>query len=383
MQCPQCGKTGFVTLGGKRFCSNCGANLGAAAAPMTTMADIKLKGKTLDLRSSTPTPTKSAAAVTAAAGRSKPAGQFHGQQVDTASVLDLRTHTAPMAAPAPTATATPTPKTQKSVAPVAAPVAPVVTPPAAPTLRPATIAPKQPIAKPLPAPNPAAPVVAAAAGSIIAPASNPMINRYPEHPAVAQPSASVLPEAIAAQVDTMKAQSASAPLPPQPQSPALQQALAAAKQSTAVPSMLKIGAALVAIAIMGGVVWLQNSPKLAFRNAASQAGIAASLPTYIPSSYHQVGPVSASPGTLTLNFSSPSDGQPLKITQRRSDWDANALRENYVASQSTGFLAVQGQGLTIYMFGDQANWVNHGVWYQLSGTSKLGREDILKIAYGL
>lgn len=192
-----------------------------------------------------------------------------------------------------------------------------------------------------------------------------------------------MPESVAAQVDTMKTKAAIAPPPPQPQSPALRQALSAAKQSTATPQVLKIGAALVAIGIMGGVVWLQNSPKLAFRNAATQAGIAASLPTYIPSSYHQSGSVAVSPGELTLNFSSPSAGQPLSITQRRSDWDSNALRENYVAAQTTSFLAVQGQGLTIYLYSNQANWINHGVWYQLTGTSKLGRADILKIAYGL
>jgi len=372
MQCPKCGKTGFVTLSGKRYCSNCGAKLDASAMPATTMADIKPKGKALDLRSATPTPTKTAAAITAAAA-SKPAGQFHGQPGSGGSVLDLRTQAvvapAPIAPPAPTATPTPTP--------------PVTTPPSASAAAP-TIKPKQSLPAPAPiaqpassSPEPSAPTPASQ------PPLSPMINKYPEHPAVVQPGTTVMPEAVAAQVDTMKSQTPIEPLPPKPQSPALSQALKAAKQSTTTPSVLRIGAALVAIGIMGGVVWLQNSPKLAFRNAAAQAGIAASLPTYIPSSYHQVGAANSSPGVLTLNFTSPSAGQPLKIIQRSSDWDANALRENYVSTQSTNFLAVQGQGLTIYLYGNQANWINHGVWYQLSGTSKLGREDVLKIAYGL
>lgn len=369
MQCPKCGKTGFVTLSGKRYCSNCGAKLDASAVPATTMADIKTKGKPLDLRSATPTPTKTAAAVTAAAG--KPAGQFHGQP-GSGSVLDLRVPAAP-----PVPAVTPAPAPEKPV-----PAAPTPLTPKAATAAPAPIIkPKKSVSTPSSITPPTDPAPTPAPSS--QPTLSPMINKYPQNPTVAQPNATVMPAAVAAQVDTMQSQAPAAPLPPQPQSPALRQALKAAKQSTTTPSVLKIGAALVAIGIMGGIVWLQNSPKLAFRNAAAKAGIAASLPTYIPSSYHQVGGASTSPGTLTLNFSSPSAGQPLKITQRASDWDANALRENYVSEQSTNFLAVQGQGLTIYLYGNQANWINHGVWYQLSGTSKLGREDVLKIAYGL
>lgn len=354
MQCPKCGKTGFVTLSGKRYCSNCGAKLDASAIPATTMADIKTKGKHLDLRSATPTPTKAAAAVTAAAA-GKPAGQFHGQASNGGSVLDLRDQTA--SAPTPVA--------------------------AAPALPAPTIKPKRSVATPKTQPATTTPTPAPTQPPSAQPSLSPMINKYPAHPAVAQSGTTVMPEAVAAQVDSMKSQTPTEPLPAKPQSPALRQALKAAKQSTTTPSVLKIGAALVAIGIMSGVVWLQNSPKLAFRNAAAKAGIAASLPTYIPSSYHQVGGANASPGTLTLDFSSPGTNQPLKITQRASDWDANALRENYVSTQSTNFLAVQGQGLTIYLYGNQANWINHGVWYQLSGTSKLGREDVLKIAYGL
>jgi len=370
MQCPKCGKTGFVTLSGRRYCSNCGAKLDAGAVPAATMADIKTKGKPLDLRSATPTPTKTATAVTAAAA-GKPAGQFHGQP-GSGSVLDLRAQAAAAPAPATTPASTANP-------------APAVPAPPAPKPATATPAPIIKLKKSIPAPpsisQPTQPAPASAPDS--QPSLSPMINKYPDNPAVARPGATVMPAAVAAQVDTMKSQTPAAPLPPKPQSPALRQALKAAKQSTTTPSVLKIGAALVAIGIMGGIVWLQNSPKLAFRNAAAKAGIAASLPTYIPSSYHQVGEASTSPGTLTLDFSSPGAAQPLKITQRASDWDANALRENYVSTQSTNFLAVQGQGLTIYLYGNQANWINHGVWYQLSGTSKLGREDVLKIAYGL
>lgn len=181
----------------------------------------------------------------------------------------------------------------------------------------------------------------------------------------------------------MSTAAATAPAPPPPpQSPALQQALAAAKKSSNTASVLKIGAAVAVIGIMASVVWAQNSPKLAFHNAAAKAGIDASLPTYIPSSYHQTGPVSVNPGELTMAFTSPVSNA-IKIVQQQSSWDASSLRDNYISHQTENYLTVQGQGLTIYLYGNQADWINHGVWYQINGIASLSREQVLKIAYGL
>src|SRR4051794_29168513 len=88
MQCPNCGKTGFVNISGKRFCSNCGAKLPASGP--ATMSDIKSASGTLDLRaksesSEAPGPNRPIA---------NPAGQLHGMQVSGPAVLDLRTNTA-------------------------------------------------------------------------------------------------------------------------------------------------------------------------------------------------------------------------------------------------------------------------------------------------
>jgi hypothetical protein len=180
----------------------------------------------------------------------------------------------------------------------------------------------------------------------------------------------------------MKQLAAGAAAPTGPKSPGLKQVLAN-NQPSKDSSLKKLAAAGAAVVIMGGLIWMQNSPKLAFHSAANKAGIDASLPTYIPSSYSQSGPVSVESGKLTLNFTSPTSEKPLTITQKRTDWDSNSLRENYVARHSDNLLAVQGQGLTIFLYNDQASWVNHGIWYTISGTAKLSREQVLKIAYGL
>jgi hypothetical protein len=446
MNCSQCGKTGFVNISGKRFCSTCGAKLDETASPSATpvtptMADIKTHGKPLDLRASaTAKAAASASSATTSTTTPMPAGQLHGRQVSGSAVLDLRAKP-PLAAPpdpalALTATTLPPPPNSKEalesapkaalIPPTPIPVKPPPTeptsaaaptpPPAPPQPQPIAVAPANPpslptapaatpilapavtrvataIAAAPPATSPAAPatptppVTPAATPAPSAPAAifnNPLINKFDPHPAIGPtPGTSDLPGVVATHVDAMSKQAATAPPPPAPpQSPALQQALAAAKKSTNTSSVLKVAAAVTVIGLMAGGIWIQNSPKLAFHDAAAKAGIDASLPTYLPSSYHQSGPVSASPGQLVMAFTSPVSSA-IKIVQEQTSWDANSLRDNYISRQTDNYLTVQGQGLTIYLYGDQANWVNHGVWYQINGISGLSRDQVLKIAYGL
>ncbi len=382
---------------------------------MTTMADIKRNGGALDLRGSAPKKSGSAAI---------PAGQLHGKQVSGTGLLDLRAGTAktvdgPVSSAAKTnrekqvsaaTDTTPTPAASASHRPAgvnatqaargavqsqpsatilptpAKPVTPAVSAPSSKPVKPSSIpanAASPQKAPEKPAVNLTPTTSAAATQAQSATPRSPLIKKFDPHPATAS-SREVLPNQVAAQVDSMKVQAETAPPPPTaPKSPALQQALKAAKRSVNTPKLLQLAAGIAAIGLMAGIVWVQNSPKLAFRNAANQAGIDASLPTYIPSSYHQAGPVSVSPGQITLSFNSPSVNQPLKISQQSSSWDANSLRDNYIAKQTENYLTVQGQGLTIYLYGDQADWINHGVWYQLRGIASLDRQQVLKIVYGL
>ena len=138
-----------------------------------------------------------------------------------------------------------------------------------------------------------------------------------------------------------------------------------------------------AVVIMAGYVWLQNYPKLAIQTANSKAGVTASLPAYIPSSYN-LDRTDTAPGLVTLNFSSPSSPETLKIAQHRTSWDSTSLLDNFVVKNTDDYASVQGQGLTVYLFNNnEATWVNHGIWYSIEGASRLSREQILKIAYSL
>lgn len=144
------------------------------------------------------------------------------------------------------------------------------------------------------------------------------------------------------------------------------------------------GAAVIgAVIIMGGYVWLQNYPKLAIQSAGNKAGLSASMPGYVPSSYN-LKQTNIQPGLVTLQFATPNQPGRLTIAQHRTDWDSTSLLDNFVAKQKSEYASVSNQGLTIYLFNqNQATWVNHGVWYSITGATRLSREQILKIAYSL
>jgi hypothetical protein len=134
---------------------------------------------------------------------------------------------------------------------------------------------------------------------------------------------------------------------------------------------------------MSGYIWLENYPKLALQSASTQAGLNASLPGYLPSSYN-LADTQTRPGLVTLSFTSPSAGEILKIKQHRTSWDSHSLLDNYVAKQTDDYSTIHGQGLTLYVFGhNQVAWVNHGIWYSIEGAGRLSREQLLKIAYSL
>jgi hypothetical protein len=140
---------------------------------------------------------------------------------------------------------------------------------------------------------------------------------------------------------------------------------------------------LAAISIMAGYIWFQNYPKLAIESAGNRAGISATLPTYLPSSYN-LSRTDTGPGLVTLSFNSPSLPDTLKISQHRTSWDSSSLLDNFVAKQTDDYAAVQDQGLTIYLFNNnKATWVNHGIWYSIEGAARLSREQVLNIAYSL
>lgn len=144
-------------------------------------------------------------------------------------------------------------------------------------------------------------------------------------------------------------------------------------------------AAVVAIVlVLGGYITYLNYPNISMRVAASRAGLDASLPRYTPSGYSFSGPINYGPGQVTMRFNSHSDAGFISIAQRKTDWDSSSLLENYVLTKSDKYLTFQQNGLTIYMYnGNNAAWVNRGIFYSVEGNNYLNSEQVLKVASSL
>ena len=159
--------------------------------------------------------------------------------------------------------------------------------------------------------------------------------------------------------------------------------LVKAKKNRMPQRVSSVMAACFAVMLLGGYLSYINMPNLSVRVAAAQAGVDATYPTYTPSGYRFDGPVAYHDGTVTLKFAANGGIVGYDITQKRSTWDSQSVLDNLVAKHSDDYAINSSQGLTVYTYGQNAAWVNHGVLYTLKGDAPLKTEQILKIANSL
>ena len=127
-----------------------------------------------------------------------------------------------------------------------------------------------------------------------------------------------------------------------------------------------------------------NSPNISLKVAAMQSGIEASYPAYVPRDFN-LSDITSEDGKIVLNFRNPTTGDSYSITEENSSWDSNALYTNFVkANYSESHTVIKEQGLTIYIDGSDACWVNKGVSFKLKTTSgSLTKKQITTIAVSL
>lgn len=127
-----------------------------------------------------------------------------------------------------------------------------------------------------------------------------------------------------------------------------------------------------------------NSPDISLRVAAMQTGIEASYPGYVPRDY-TLSDITSEDGKVTLNFANSSTGDAFTLIEEKSSWDSNALLANFVKkAYGENYSTIKEQGLTIYISGSDAAWVNGGVVYKIDTTSgSLTKKQITNIAVSL
>jgi hypothetical protein len=146
------------------------------------------------------------------------------------------------------------------------------------------------------------------------------------------------------------------------------------------PRLLTAAVSALSVLLLVGYVTYLNMPTISMRIAANRAGFAATMPGYKPAGYSLHGPVAYSPGEVNLAFNSNTNADSFTLAQHQTNWDAQALLDNYVSKQTNDYLTYQEKGLTIYIYDGKAAWVNGGVWYNVGGTAKLSSDQILQMA---
>ncbi|MDO4507823.1 MAG: hypothetical protein Q4B65_00290 [Candidatus Saccharibacteria bacterium] len=141
-----------------------------------------------------------------------------------------------------------------------------------------------------------------------------------------------------------------------------------------------------AATVVFAIVYFVNlsSPNLSFQVAAMQTGIDASYPSYVPRDY-SLSDITSESGKIEMNFINRSEGKSFSLTEEASSWDSNALLENFVRKEyGKDFSMVRENGLTIYISGSKACWVNGGVVYKIAAENGvLTKKQISAIATSL
>lgn len=150
------------------------------------------------------------------------------------------------------------------------------------------------------------------------------------------------------------------------------------------PRTLSIVSASIALVVLGGYLTYLNMPSLSVRVAAAQAGINAAYPNYRPDGYSLNGTVGYSQGKVTMKFASNGGPSAFTINQTKSNWDSDAVLDNYVSPRAgASYIPYTERGLTIYTYGNSAAWVNGGILYTIEGDAPLSSEQIRRIATSL
>jgi hypothetical protein len=150
-----------------------------------------------------------------------------------------------------------------------------------------------------------------------------------------------------------------------------------AKRSTR-QKFVGITAGVAAFLVLSGFIAYTNMSNIEVRLASVRVGFSVQLPNYAPTGYALTGGVQAKSKVATATYRSGDSSYTLR--QQTSDWDSQTLYDNVVAISSEQHDKLNASGQTVYVYGDNAAWVNGGVLYSLKTDGNISSQEILSIA---
>lgn len=137
-------------------------------------------------------------------------------------------------------------------------------------------------------------------------------------------------------------------------------------------------AGIAAFLILGGFIGYMNMSSIEMRVASVRAGFSAQLPGYAPTGYSMAGGIKAQRGVVATTYRSGDSSYTLQ--QQQSDWDSQTLFDNVVSMSGEQHQTLEQSGRTVYIYGNNAAWVNGGVLYSLKTGGSINSDQILSIA---
>lgn len=137
-----------------------------------------------------------------------------------------------------------------------------------------------------------------------------------------------------------------------------------------------------AAACVAGIIYVvsSNVPDISVRVAAMQAGVDSSYPSYVPTEF-SLSDIRSDDNEIILTFSN-SEGKSFTLSEKKSAWDSAALERNLVKKTwQDDYSTTHEQGITMYIHGASAAWVNGGVLYQITAENDvLTKKQLRSIA---
>lgn len=127
-----------------------------------------------------------------------------------------------------------------------------------------------------------------------------------------------------------------------------------------------------------------NMPDISIKVAAMQTGIQATYPSYVPRDYRLSGVYTAQDNSVAMDFLGPNQAK-FTLTEEKLPWDSTALLNRFVKPKwGEDFTTIKEQGITIYISGSNAAWVNAGIVYKITNfNGELTKKQIKNIVTSL
>ena len=115
-----------------------------------------------------------------------------------------------------------------------------------------------------------------------------------------------------------------------------------------------------------------------------QTGIQATYPSYVPRDYRLSGVYTAQDNSVAMDFLGPNQAK-FTLTEEKLPWDSTALLNRFVKPKwGEDFTTIKEQGITIYISGSNAAWVNAGIVYKITNLhGELTKKQIKNIVTSL